>query len=148
MISQKQKNMHWPEEGTPPLDQEHTATSASSWRGRSLWLRVLGVVVALVAPFALALLKTPDEASWNVFLLLVVLVGFVSAGLLRSWWAILIVPVAFSVGFSLSESFTYGFDKFVPGLLSYITLFFMVLVEIGVLIGTPIGKKIEHRLQH
>jgi hypothetical protein len=141
--------MHWPEEETPPpLDQKHTATVASSWRGWSLWLRVLGVVVALVGPFALALLQTPDEASWYLFLLLVVLVGFVSAAILRSWWAILIIPVAFGLGFSLSESFTYGFDQFVPNLLSYITLFFMLLVEIGVLIGTPIGKKIEQRLQH
>ena len=104
--------------------------------------------MALVGPFALALLQTPDEASWYLFLLLMFLVGFVSAAIHRSWWAILIIPIAFGLGFSLSESFTYGFGVFVPNLLSYITLFFMMLVEIGVLIGTPTGKKIEQRLQH
>ena len=104
--------------------------------------------MALVGPFALALLSTPDEASWNIFLLLVVLLGVVSASLIRSRCSLLIIPVLFNMGLSLSESFTYGFGVFVPNLLSYITLFFMMLVEIGVLIGTPTGKKIEQRLQH
>jgi hypothetical protein len=61
MLSQKQNNMHWPEEETQPsLDQKLTATSDSSWRGWSLWLRVLGVVEALVGPFALT--ENPPES--------------------------------------------------------------------------------------
>jgi len=71
-----------------------------------------------------------------------------SAGLLRSRWSILIVPVLFSVWFALNSSFTYGFDKFVPGLINYCNLLFMALVEIGVFIDTLIDKKIEQLLQH
>jgi hypothetical protein len=149
MLSQQHNNIHWPEEETPPsLDQKQTVPSTSTWRGWSLWLRILGVVIALVSGFALLFLQTPDEASWNVFLLLVVLVGVVSAALLRSWWAMLIIPIAFDLGHALSESFQYGFDTFLPSLVFGVVLLFIVLVEIGVLIGTPIGKKIEQRLQH
>jgi len=148
MISQEQNNIRWPEEETPPpLKQKQTSTPASSWRSWSFWLRVLGVVVPLVGGFALMFLQSPDEASWNVFLLLVVLVGVVSAALLRSWWAILIVPVALDLGHALSESFQYGFDTFVPSLVFGVVLLLIVLVEIGVLIGIPIGKRIEQRLQ-
>jgi hypothetical protein len=53
VLSQRQNNIHWPEEEKPPsLDQKQTVTSASSWRGWSLWLRILGGVVALGAGFA------------------------------------------------------------------------------------------------
>jgi hypothetical protein len=58
------------------------------------------------------------------------------------------VPVAFDLGHSLSEGFQYGFDTFVPSLVFGVALLLIVLVEIGILIGTPIGKKIEQRLQH
>ena len=142
MIPQEHTEAIWPEEQAPFHVEE-----TPSWRTRSRLFWALGVIVPLVAGLPIAFLQTPDETSWNVFLLLVILVGIVSAALLRSWWAMLIVPVAFSVGLSLSQSFAYGFDKFVPGLLNYITLFFIVLVEIGVLIGTPLGKMIEQRLQ-
>ncbi len=90
----------------------------------SPWLRVLGVVVALGAPFTLALLEIPDS---NVYPLLTILVGVVSAGLLRSWWSLLIVPAAFSLGLSLYL----GFGEFFPSLLSPIILINTALVEIG-----------------
>jgi hypothetical protein len=153
MISQKQNNMHWPEEETPPpLEQKHTATATSSWRGWSLWLRVLGVVVPLVAGFALAF---PINIPLNVYLLMLVplLVGVVSAGLLRSWWAMLFVPVAFSVGFFLSNIFQMGgFDLqnwAASGFegVDILVILGVVPIAIGVAIGTPIAKKIEQRLQ-
>ena len=138
--------MHWPEEETSTTpDQKHISTPASSWRGWSLWLRILGVAVALVGNVALALLGTQDFQSLSIVLL--ILVGAVSASLIRSWWSLLIVPVVFSLGFVLSASFPYGFSEFFSNLLSYFTLFFAALVEIGVLIGTPIGKKIEQQLR-
>jgi hypothetical protein len=142
MLSQKQNNFHLPEEETPPLEQEQTAPTASSWQGWSLWLRILGVVVALVGNVVLALLGTQDFQSLSILLL--VLVGVVSAGLIRSWWSLLIVPVAFVVGDSLID----GFAGFFSNLLSYFTWFFIAFVEIGVAIGTPIGKWIEQRLRH
>ena len=144
MISQQQKNFHWPEEETAPSpDQEQTGPGASLWQGWSLWLRILGVVVALVGNVVLALLGTQDFQSLSIVLLIVV--GGVSAGLIRSWWSLLIVPVAFIVGDSLIGS---GFAGFFSNVLSYFTWFFTAFVEIGVLIGTPIGKKIEQRLRY
>ncbi len=149
MLSQQQNNIHWLEDETAPsLDQKQSVTSASSWRGWSLWLRILGVVIAFVAGFALMFLQTPDEASWNVLLLLMILVGGVSAVLLRSWWSLLMVPVALNLGHALSESFQYGFDTFVPSLVFGVVVLLIVLVEIGVLIGTPIGMLIEQRRRH
>ena len=113
--------------------------------GLECLLRILGVAVALVGNVALALLGTQDFQSLSIVLL--ILVGAVSASLIRSWWSLLIVPVVFSLGFVLSASFPYGFSEFFSNLLSYFTLFFAALVEIGVLIGTPIGKKIEQQLR-
>ena len=142
MISQKHNNFHWTEEETSPTpNQEQTAPAASSWQGWSLWLRILGVVVALVGNVVLVLLGTQDFQSLSILLL--VLVGSVSAGLIRSWWSLLIVPVAFVVGTSLMGS---GFAGFFSNVLSYFTWFFTAFVEIGVAIGTPIGKRIEQRL--
>lgn len=151
MISQKQNNFHWPEEETPSLDQEQTAPATSSWQGWSLWLRILGVVLALVGRFIFPFLAIPDETGWS-FPLSVVLVGFVSAGLLRSWWSLLIVPVAFNMGFFLSNIFQGGFDlqQLAAGNFEGLDflVFFAVFVDIGVAIGTPIGKMIEKRLRH
>ena len=154
MLSQKQNNMHWPEQETPPpLEQKHTDTSASAWRGWNLWLRVLGVVVPLAAGFALFF---PIAIPLNVYLFMLVplVVGVASAGMLRSWWAMLIVPVAFSVGFYLSSIFQGGGivlpnmadPGFVEGMLILVILG-VAPIAIGVAIGTPIGKKIEQRLQ-
>ena len=151
MLSQQQNHLHWPEEKTPPaLDQKQTVISASSWSGWSLWLRLGGGAVAVGGPFALAFLlpfmKLPDQAAWNVYLLLLIVVGLVSSALLRSWWALLIVPVAFDVGYDLSLSLATGFAEFFQSLIHPITLFLTGFVELGVLIGTPLSKWIERRL--
>jgi len=66
----------------------------------------------------------------------------------------LIVPVAFSVGFYLSTMFQGGGivlpntadPGFVEGMLMLVFLG-VVPVAIGVAFGTPISKKIEQRLQ-
>ena len=151
MISHEQNNIRQPEEETaPPLDQKQTSTPASSWRSWSLWLRVLGVVVPLVAGFALAF---PTDIPLGLYLLLPILVGVVSAGLFRSWWAMLIVPVAFSVAFFLSNIVQMGgFDLqnwAASGFEGVDILVFLgvVPIAIGIAIGTLIGKKIEQRLQ-
>ena len=106
----------------------------------------------LVAGFALFF---PIDIPLNVYLLMLVplLVGVASSALLRSWWAMLIVPVAFSIGFFLSNILQMGgFDLqnwAASGFEGVDILVFLgvVPVAIGVAIGTPIGKKIEQRLQ-
>jgi hypothetical protein len=145
--------MHWTEEETsPPLDQKQPSTPASSWRGWSLWLRVLGVVVAFAGGFASFL--PIDVPIYMILMARPILFGMVSGGLLRSWWAMLIVPVAFSLGlfvlivamggFDLQKMIESGFE----GLDLDIPILGVVSVAIGAAIGTPIGKKIEQRLQH
>jgi len=87
MLSQQQKSTHEPEEETPPLDKEQPSAPVSSWQGWSPWLRVLGVIVALMGPFAWALLFLEVFQSLNVLAALILLmVEGVSAGLMRSWW--------------------------------------------------------------
>jgi hypothetical protein len=147
MISQQHNTFHWPEEETPPSpNQEQTAPTPSSWQGWSLWLRVLGVIVALMGLFAEDLLYSQDFSSLGA--VLVLLVGGVSAGLIRSWWSLLIVPAVFWVEITLVEVIIYGIGSFFGNLLSPATAVVLVLLELGVLIGTPIGKKIEQRLRH
>jgi hypothetical protein len=153
MISHEQNNRIWHEEETAsPLDQKQTPTPASSWRGWSLWLRVLGVVLPLVGGFSRAF---QIDIPLEVYLLVPVLIGVVSAGLYRSWWAMLIVPVAYTVGFYLagvyrSGTFDYVLNSSPDGLLEGTALLVglgVVPIAIGAAIGIPIGKKIEQRLQ-
>ena len=104
----------------------------------------------MVGGFALAFPIIPLPV---VYLMVPLLVGVVSAGLLRSWWAMLIVPVAFSVGFFLSSIFQMGGFNLQNWAASgfegvdILVILGVVPVAIGIAIGTPIGKKIEQRLQ-
>jgi hypothetical protein len=69
MLSQQQNGIHGPEEETsPPLDQEHAATSTSPWKGWSPWLRVLGVVVELAAGVALAFIANMPDWGWGLLI--------------------------------------------------------------------------------
>ena len=157
MISQKQNNFHWPEEETLPSPyQEQTAPAVSSWRDWSLWLRVLGVVLALMGPFTWALLFLQVFQSLNVLAaLILLLVEVVSAGLIRSWWSLLIVPVLFTLGLILNAFLTGGLTN-VFDLLPWITNleglagFFIWIVPIvfSAAVGTSIGLSIEKRPRH
>jgi len=159
MISQQQNDIHVPEEGTPPpLDQKQPSAPTFSWRSWNLWLRIIGVVLAFAGVFVFGALGAD---LWE--LVLFILVFVVSAGLIRSWWSFLIVPGAFSLGI-LIMAFIYAdripFDEISlssafqadPAYVIFIIiptlLIILVPVEIGVAIGTPIGKLIEKRLRH
>jgi hypothetical protein len=151
MIPQVHNDRIWYEEQTPPpVDQKQKSTSASSWRGWSRLLRVLGVVVPFVGGFTLSF---PNPLPLSVYLLEPILLGIVAAGLLRSWWAMLVVPVALSVGFFLGNIFQMGgFDLHgwaASGFegVDILVILGVVPVAIGVAIGIPFGKKIEQRLQ-
>jgi hypothetical protein len=147
MISQQQNDIHLNEEETPPPhDQKQPSAPAYSWRSWNLWLRIIGVVLAFAG--GLSILYTTMSIEGN---LLIILVGVVSAGLIRSWRSFLIVPGAFSLGiliilFIFADRISideYFILVVIPTLLSN-----LVLAEIGVAIGTPIGKLIEKRLRH
>ncbi len=134
-------------------EQTPSATPTSSWRGWDLWLHLLGGAIAVVGG---VLLSRPSAVPLAVVLVLLLLVGVVSAALLRSWWALLIVPVAFRVGFLLvGIPLAGGFDVLArsssEGAVEVFTILYglqLVPVALGIAIGTPIGKKLEQRLQH
>ena len=134
-------------------EQTPSATPTSAWRGWDRWLRLLGVAVSVGGGMVLSL---PTAVPLAVVLVLPLVVGVVSAALLRSWWALLIVPVAFRVGFLLvGIPLAGGFDVLArsssEGIVEVFTILYglqLVPVALGIAIGTPIGKKLEQRLQH
>jgi hypothetical protein len=134
-------------------EQTPSAIPTSAWRGRDLWLRLLGVAVAVVGGVVLSL---PTAVPLVVALVLPLVVGVVSAALVRSWWALLIVPVAFRVGFLLvGIPLAGGFDVLArsssEGAVDVFTILYglqLVPLALGIVMGTPIGKKLEQRLHH
>ncbi len=154
MISHQHRNFHRHEEETLPSPyEEQTAPAVSSGRGWSLWLRVLGVIVALMGPFTWAVLFLQVFQSLNVLAaLILLLVEFGSAGLIRSWWSLLIVPVLFCLDRILYAFLTGGLTN-VLDLLPWITnieglaSFFIWFVPIvfSAAIGTSIGMLLEEQ---
>ena len=134
-------------------EQTQAATPTSAWRGSSLWLRLLGVAVAVGGGMVLSL---PTAVPLAVVLVLSLVVGVVSAALVRSWWALLIVPVAFRVGFllvglPLAGAFDVLARSSSEGTLQVVTILYgfqLVPVALGIAIGTPIGKQLAQRLHH
>ena len=129
-------------------NKKKKSTPASSWRGWSLWLRVLGVVVPLVVSLVCSFI----DLSLLLVVWLPFLLGVVSAALFRSWWAVLVVPTALSIGTILSISFLGGGLPNIanPGFAEGVTLFVLlgvVPMAIGAAIGAPLGKQIERLLQ-
>jgi hypothetical protein len=137
------------------ISQEQTPSVAptSAWRDWDLWLRLLGVAIAVVGG---VVLSRPSAVPLAVALVLPLLVGVVSAALVRSWWALLIVPLAFRVGFLLvGIPLAGGFDVLArsssDGAVEVFTILYglqLVPVALGVALGTPIGKKLAQQLQH
>jgi Na+-transporting methylmalonyl-CoA/oxaloacetate decarboxylase beta subunit len=133
-------------------EQTPSATPTSPWRGWDRWLRLLGVAVSVGGGVVLSL---PTAVPLAVVLVLPLVVGVVSAALMRSWWALLIVPVAFRVGFLLiGIPLAGGFDVLARsspgGIVEVSTILVglqLVPVALGMAIGVPIGKQLEQRLQ-
>jgi hypothetical protein len=144
MMSQQQNDIHVTEEGTPPLhDQQQPSEPA--WKSWSFWFRVIGVVLTFVGYYVIDQWIV-SNSSWYIAPL--ILVGVVGAGLTRSWWSLLVVAVAFSLWF-----FSSPFGSFVGSgetnvLIVGAWLFILMLLEIGAVGGTFIGKWIEEWLRH
>jgi hypothetical protein len=134
-------------------EQTPSATPTSAWRGWDRWLRLLGVAVSVGGGVVLSL---PTAVPLAVVLVLPLVVGVVSAALLRSWWALLIVPVAFRVGFlliglPLAGAFDVLARSSPEGAIEVFTILYglqVVPVALGIALGTPIGKQLGQRLQH
>jgi hypothetical protein len=116
------------------------------------------VVVALAAgvAFVFVIIYPGSWSGWDIlWVLMPFLVGIVSGGLLRSWWALLIMPVVFGVELFLGTPLVLDRLGQMPFNTAefYIVDFAAALVGVvlfapGVAIGTPIGKLIEKRLRH
>ena len=154
MLSQQQHDIYVSEKGTPlPHDQKQPSAPTFSWRSWSFWLRVIGVILAFVGFYEgieLGEFSMPLLGDWWAIggLISLILVGVVCAALIRSWWSLLIVPVAFGVGGFLLQliTHTFGSNEFSLDLLGPL-MFLLFFVEMGVAIGTTIGNSIEERLQ-
>ena len=104
---------------------------------KRVWLmRVLGVVVPLIGGIAIMCLNIYFPDFWALGLLVALLLGAVSALLIRSWWTMLVAPIALALGAWLIASLPIqigdaGFGVFYTPL---ITAF-------GALLGIAIVKK-------
>lgn len=152
MATQEPKSSQTTQAETPQLlEDKPPAASIPSWRGWDLWVRVGGVAIAVVGGVVCSL---PTALPLGLYVMLPLVVGVVSAALLRSWWAILIVPVAFRVGFLLvGIPLAGGFDAVALSsseahveVLATLYGLQLVAVAIGIAIGTLTGKELGQRL--
>jgi hypothetical protein len=88
-----------------PLEKgpEPTPTSPRRWKG--VLLSILGIVLPCVGGFLISW-PWPDGESLDILFVFLgaCLLVFVGAALLRSWWAITIVPIAFIAGEILARN--------------------------------------------
>jgi hypothetical protein len=82
------------EQAPSPIEEKHMLTAVEERQRMNRLVRLLGVEVALISGFLLW-----TTSSW--YFLSMILGVFVAALLLRSWWALLVVPAAFAVGMAL-----------------------------------------------
>ena len=120
---------------------------------------VLGVAVALIGAFVV--FGIPQQALLNslyppvgtaVLLFEIILLAILSGGLLRSWWALLIVPVVFGIGFFLSNVIAQGGIDLVAWAASGfegVDIFVVLLLTplaVGAAIGVALSKWVLPRL--
>lgn len=104
-------------------------------------LRLLGVAL----PFVVALVCSEVDLSILLVAWLPFLLGVAGAAILRSWWALLAIPLALAVG-TLLGTLPDGIHPTDPGFIAGTALFVvlaLVEVTIGAAIGVPLGHELE-----
>lgn len=140
----------------PPVDYSpQLSRPRVSWQGKNSLLRILGVAMALgggiAAGYAFPTMEIRSALVGWLALLAVVLWGALAGFLLRSWWAILIVPAVFSVSVFLGTIIQGGRFDFqawlatAPFAIAFVAIFGVLPLLLGVAIGTPLGKRLEGR---
>ena len=121
----------------------HARAPRGGWRRWAQQTQLLGVAL----PFAVALVCSYVDLSVLLLAWLPFLVGVAGAAILRSWWALLAIPLALVIGtlpsFLLGPG---GFHPTDPGFIAGAALFAsLALVEatIGAAIGVPLGRELE-----
>ena len=114
--------------------------------------RVLGVLVPLAAGFVFSWLldinALASEGPFTFITLLLVttgLAGIVGGFLLRSWWAVAIVPIALVVGVLFGSlirtgTIAQGPIEEVGPLAAVVLTMYLVPTALGALIGTAVGR--------
>lgn len=129
-----------PRGAMPASNRQALAASAPGWPP---WLKLLGIAV----PFVVSLVCSYVDLSILMVSWMALLLGVVSAALLRSWWALLVLPVAFTVGTLPGILSSSGFpDVTGSGFIAGATLFVLlalVHLTFGAAIGVPLGRELE-----
>ena len=118
-----------------------TGRTTPAWRSP---LRILAILLPLAAGLVCSLIdQSLLLVSWIPFTL-----GVASAALLRSWWAVLLVPAAVSIGtlLGLAAAGSGLNDITDPGFAAGLTFFALLALlpaATGAAIGAPLGKEIE-----
>lgn len=144
-----------------PVGQPPVTPPARTGQGWNWFLGILGVVLAIGGGIAIIYAfhtfwwsaeGVPTFPDWLVWVAIIgsVVLAVAAAALLRSWWAVLIVPVAFYVGGYLALLMASGFD-FQQWSNAFLTVSFSVMLFtlppaiVGTVIGVPIGKWVAKR---
>ena len=102
-------------------------------------------LISVALPFVVALVCSEIDLSILLVAWLPFLLGVVGAAILRSWWALLAIPLALVLG-TLLSIFPDGIHPSAPGFIAGTTLFVLlalVEVTIGAAIGVPLGHELE-----
>ena len=172
MISQENNNVHfyWTEEETslsPAEEQQEPIVVEEKRPWLKLLIRVAGIALPLVCIFAgmwvYFVFMTPSQqdalmqqaVGSSLVLLGMLLLGVVSALLFRSWWAMLVIPIAFLAGVLLvyylmplviaPNPLDIGDTGF--GVLLW-AIIGSIITTIGALFGTVIPKVLEVVRRH
>jgi hypothetical protein len=129
-----------PRGGTPASNRQALAASAPGWTPR---LKLLGIAV----PFVVSLVCSYVDLSILLVPWMALLLGVVSAALLRSWWALLVLPIAFTIGtlpgiLSSSGAPNVTGSGFIAGATLFVLLALVPLM-FGAAIGVPLGRELE-----
>ena len=112
------------------------------WRRWATQPHLLGVSL----PFLVALVCSSIDLSILLLAWLPFLLGVAGAAILRSWRALLEIPLALAIGTLLSSVLTDGLHPTDPGFIAGTTLFLLLALvpaTIGAAIGVPLGHELE-----
>jgi hypothetical protein len=134
-------------EQIPPVEKKQWLMPEEEWHRTNILLLILGIEIPLLGGFWVW-----NNYPWYYVMFLSVAIG---ALLLRSWWAILIVPVVFAIGVTLGilllpflqggwpalqASLGSGMVEGLEFLLFLGTPAVIVLATLGAAIGVGLGK--------
>lgn len=120
------------------------------------FLRSLGIAVACVGGGSVWVLLGMTGGVTLPLFALMILCGFLGALLLRSWWALLFMPLAFIMGIFVVSAYQahglavqkwFDFRGVDPDIWFLFPVFFGVPLAAGAALGTFIGERVEKWLR-